>query len=235
MRQEQLAEDVTQGVFVLLAQKAHTLADGAFLAGWLHKATRYACANALRTENRRRKLETKAARMKNTLVEDTATLSEGDWKQLSPALDDALGRLARKDRDLLLMRYFESLETADLAVRMGISEEAARKRLSRAIDRLREVLERRGMSASNLTLAGLMGAAFRAAGAGAFDRDGGFGLAGRRVESGGGACNGDGVFNVRREGDIGGVNRGGGRGDGRWGRSDRSFDFGASCSPRGDG
>jgi len=151
VRNEQLAEDISQAVFILLAEKAHTFSEGDFLPAWLYKATRYASANALRTENRRRKLETEAARMN-----DTATFPPEDWSQLSPALDKAMSRLGTHDRQLLLLRFFENLDVPELSDRLGISETAARKRLSRAIERLRATLESQSITASRLSLAALM-------------------------------------------------------------------------------
>src|SRR5256714_1456632 len=112
VRDEHLAEDVSQAVFILLAQKAHTFDDAAYLPGWLHKVTRYACSNALRTANRRRKFENEAARMKSS-----QTFPEADWNQLSPELDRALGKLPRADREVLLLRYFETLDTPELSIR----------------------------------------------------------------------------------------------------------------------
>src|SRR6185295_8683269 len=101
-----LAEDVTQGVFVLLAEKARTIRDGEALAGWLLVTTRLVALNALRSEARRRRHENEAAAMKRAAA-DAYESDDPAWKSVGPVLDEAIGRLRREDRDALALRYFQ--------------------------------------------------------------------------------------------------------------------------------
>ena len=129
-----LAEDVTQGVFVALAQNAGQLTDRPVLAGWLHRTAQNLAANTVRSEVRRRAREQEAAAMNQLL----ATESDATWEIIAPHLDAALGELNEVDRDILLLRYFERKSARDMAQILGTSEDAAQKRVSRAMERFRE-------------------------------------------------------------------------------------------------
>src|SRR5438132_11426075 len=96
------AEDVTQGVFVALAQNAGQLTDHAVLSGWLHRTTQNLAANAVRSDVRRRAREQEAAAMNELLSAEPETV----WEHVAPHLDEALGELGEGDRDALLLRYF---------------------------------------------------------------------------------------------------------------------------------
>lgn len=136
----QRAQDVAQLVFTDLARKAGSLPSGVVLAGWLHRATRYAAAELLRTERRRQAREREAAAMHALSSEPTP-----DWNQIRPLLDAALDRLSRTHRDALVLRYFEERSLAEVGQVLGLDEDAARKRVSRALDKLRADLVRRGV------------------------------------------------------------------------------------------
>jgi RNA polymerase sigma factor (sigma-70 family) len=134
-----LAQDAAQLVFADLARKARSLPKGVVLAGWLHRATYYAAAQLLRTERRRQAREEEAVAM-NALTSEPAT----DWEQLRPLLDQALDRLGAADRDALVLRFFEQRSLAEVGHALGSNEDAARKRVTRALEKLRADLVRRG-------------------------------------------------------------------------------------------
>lgn len=155
MRDPGSAEDVAQAVFVLLSRKAASLSDGVVLGAWLFRATQYACLAAKRAAARRARHEREAAAMRNELESH-----ESPERDLQDALDGAIGNLSRSDREAVLLRYHEGHTTAEVGRRMGISEEAARKRLSRAVDRLREILGRRGVTVPSVALVAVLETAF---------------------------------------------------------------------------
>jgi RNA polymerase sigma factor (sigma-70 family) len=151
VRAGQFAEDVAQMVFVNLARKAGSLPKEVVLAGWLHRDTRFTALDLLRGERRRQLREQEALQM-STLGPDDAT---PDWEKLRPLLDEALDGLPRPDRDALLLRFFEQCSLKEIGAALGTGEDAARKRVARALDKLRLLLARRGVttSASALSLA----------------------------------------------------------------------------------
>jgi RNA polymerase sigma factor (sigma-70 family) len=144
-----LAEDVAQGTFVALAQQAGELADRPILSGWLHRTARNLACKSVRTEERRRAREQEAATMNELLV----TQPDVHWEIVAPHLDAALGDLSEPDRDALLLRYFERKSAEEMGRVLGISDEAAQKRVNRAVDRLRTVLAKRGAPAGAAGLA----------------------------------------------------------------------------------
>lgn len=144
-----LADDVTQAVFVALAQRASSLTDRPVLASWLHRTTQNLAAKAVRTEVRRRAREQEAATMQTPASE-----TEAVWNDIAPHLDAALGQLDDADRDALLLRYFERKSAREIGARLGLGEEAAQKRVSRALDRLRGVFVARGLAIPAATLGG---------------------------------------------------------------------------------
>jgi RNA polymerase sigma factor (sigma-70 family) len=136
-----LAEDVTQGVFMALAKGAGQLVNRPTLSGWLHRTAQNIAATTVRNTERRRAREQEAAAM-NPLPSAGPDIS---WDHIAPHLDDAIGELSEPDRDALLLRYFERKSARDMAAKLGISEEAAQKRVSRAVERLRELFAKRGV------------------------------------------------------------------------------------------
>lgn len=142
-----LAEDVTQAVFLDLAKKAASLPPDVVLAGWLHKHTCFLASRAVRSEVRRRQRESAAAEM-NQLNQDPADA----WRGVEPLVDELLGKLSEADRNAVLLRFFEKLDLRSVGSRLGISEDAAQKRVSRALERLRGLFHRRG-AAAGITVA----------------------------------------------------------------------------------
>ncbi len=136
-----LAEDATQGVFVLVVRKGIVEPT----VGWLLKATYFGCREVLRRERRRRHHERKAGQMRATEQSENAEAAE--WDRIEPVLDGALLRLRAGDREAIELRFLEDRSLKAVGEKLGISEEAARKRVERALERLREMLMGRGVSA----------------------------------------------------------------------------------------
>jgi RNA polymerase sigma factor (sigma-70 family) len=149
-----LAKDVTQSVFVLLAQKAGRLHSGIILGGWLFRTTRFVGNRALRAEKRRKRREETAASMipSTTIPEE----NEAVWKQLEPYLDQAVAALTEADRQAILLRFYEKKPLLEIGRHLGLSEEAAKKRVSRAVQKMRDFLVRRGVAVGGTLLAGLL-------------------------------------------------------------------------------
>jgi RNA polymerase sigma factor (sigma-70 family) len=141
------AEDVAQTVFVHLARKAHTLTNEATLGGWLHRDTCHVAATLMRGERRRQNREKQAVEM-NSLQDH----SEANLAQVSPILDEAINRLGEEDRTAILLRFFEQRDLRSVGEALGSSENAAQKRVSRALEELRVLLKHRGVSFSAAAL-----------------------------------------------------------------------------------
>ena len=147
-----LADDVTQSVFSDLARKAPALKNRAALAGWLHTSTRFAAAQAVRAERRRRTREEKA----HHLMHEESPTTEPDWNQLRPVIDEALDELNESERAVLLLRFFENQPFADIGAHFSLSADAARMRADRALEKLRALLAQRGI----VSTAAALGVAF---------------------------------------------------------------------------
>ena len=151
VRRPELAEDVAQVVFVLLSRKAARLPRDVVLSGWLYQATRYSSQRAMRTEMRRIKRERDVAQEGAQMEQ-----SEPSWNSMEPVLDDLLASLRERDRLVLVLRFFEGLSLAQIGERLGTTEDAAQKRVSRALERLRHLFERRSVPVSTAALATLL-------------------------------------------------------------------------------
>ena len=143
-----LAEDVTQAVFVAAARQAPELQECAILSGWLHRTTRNQASMTVRREVRRRARENDLAAMNHEPSEPVP-----EWNQLAPELDEALGQMTPSDRDAVLLRFFERKTAREIGERLGLTEEAAQKRVARGLEKLREILHRRGVTTTATGLA----------------------------------------------------------------------------------
>lgn len=135
VRDPHLAEDVTQGAFIALARQAPELVDRTTVVGWLHRTAQNIAAQTVRTIERRRAREQEAFAMS----EQISTSPDVWWEQIEPHLDAALGELMEADRDAVVLRYFHKKSAAEIATILGVSDEAAQKRVSRSVEKLREV------------------------------------------------------------------------------------------------
>jgi len=140
-----LAEDATQEVFLLLARKAPTLHHDTILSGWLFQTARFVARNAQKQELRRQLREEKAAQ---EMIDEQQLPGQATWEELAPLLHDAVSGLAPEERSLVLLRYFENLSLKEVGARLNVSENAAQKRLTRAVDKLRRHFTKCGLFVS---------------------------------------------------------------------------------------
>lgn len=147
-----LAQDAAQQVFTTLVREAPNLFSHPTLAGWLFTATRHAAGHIRRSEQRRQ-IREKEACMRSSL-EDPAP--EADWEQIRGQLDEVMDKLSEQDRTAIILRYFQNLAFAKIGYALNLEEDAARKRVERALERLRALLAKRGVTSTAAMLGALL-------------------------------------------------------------------------------
>ena len=148
LRNPHLAQEAAQSAFIALAGKAGRLPRQTVIAGWLHHAVHFAALHLQRSEARRKHWEEEAAAMSEPGEH------ESDFPEHAlPHVDGALDELGDVDRDAILLRFLQQKSFRDVAEALGTSEDAAKKRVGRALEKLRDLLARRGVTVSAVALA----------------------------------------------------------------------------------
>ena len=150
VREPQLAEDVTQAVFIILARKARAVSRHTAISGWLCRVAHFVSRDALRAERRRQHREQIATRMDNT--------PDTDWRHIAPLLDEVVAQLSEKDRNAIVLRFYEHKSFGEVGNVLGVDADAAQKRVSRALEKLRIFFARRGVSSTTAVIAGAISA-----------------------------------------------------------------------------
>jgi RNA polymerase sigma factor (sigma-70 family) len=152
VRSPQLAEEAAQSVFLSLARNAHSMKPNTILTAWLYRVARHAAIDLIRGESRRQLREQIAFELANMKSDSP------EWAHIEPLLDEALEALEETDRNAILLRYFENKSLREVGETLGTSEDAARKRVSRAVEQLRTVFSQRGVAVGATGLAAVLSA-----------------------------------------------------------------------------
>jgi RNA polymerase sigma factor (sigma-70 family) len=147
------AGEITQAVFVILARKSRHLGRRVILSGWLYQTARLTAVTFIRSEIRRARRE-QEAQMQTALNENESAL----WTQIAPLLDAAMAGLNETDRAAVVLRFFDGKSMAEIGAALGANETAAKKRVNRALEKLRKYFSKRGVTSTAETLAGTISA-----------------------------------------------------------------------------
>lgn len=142
------AEEITQAVFIVLARKAGSLGPKTVLSGWLCRTARFVASNQRTVERRRQAREQEAFMQSQGAHSDHET-----WSRVAPLLDSALARLPDSDQDAIALRYFQGRSFHEVGEALGASEETAKKRVQRALEKLHRIFQRHGITLSAVTIA----------------------------------------------------------------------------------
>ncbi|HTV39136.1 MAG TPA: TIGR03435 family protein [Candidatus Sulfotelmatobacter sp.] len=143
------AEEITQAVFVTLAKKARVLSRSVILSGWLYQTARLTSLTFLRSEIRRERRE-QEAHMQSTMNQS----ADETWTQISPFLDSAMASLNETDRSAVVLRFFDRKSLRDVGAILGATEDSARMRVNRALEKLRGFFAARGVHSTTTLIAG---------------------------------------------------------------------------------
>jgi RNA polymerase sigma factor (sigma-70 family) len=151
VRSRELAEEIAQSVFIDLARDAKNLRETSVIPAWLYEVTRRKSVDVIRRESRRQARERAAINEDTTMDQENA-----EWREMEPLLDEAMEQLERKDKTAILLRFFENRGLREVGAALGISEDAAQKRVTRAIERLGAALSARGLPVTGTALAAVL-------------------------------------------------------------------------------
>lgn len=149
-----LADEIVQAVFIILARKAGSLGSNTILPAWLYRTTCFASADALKMQRRRQQRE-QVAYMQS---EPEANGPDPAWEHVSPILDKALMKLNETDRQAIVLHFFEKKNFTEIGSCLGLNQDTARKRTSRALEKLKRYLAKCGIASSTAALAGTISA-----------------------------------------------------------------------------
>ncbi len=147
------AEEIAQAVFVILAKKSRHLGKRVILSGWLYQTARLTAVTFIRGGIRRARREQEAY-MQTVLNENESDA----WRQIAPLLDAAMAGLNETDRHAVVLRFFDGKSIREVGAALGSNEDAAKKRLSRALEKLRTFFAKRGVSSTTAIIAGAISA-----------------------------------------------------------------------------
>jgi len=159
LKDRHLAEDAAQAVFLTLARRAKTISPRVRLSGWLFKTTRFAVADARKRETRHQRRQELAMQRATEKAGENLTAAEAQlWDVVAPNMDDALAYLCEKDRQAVMLHFFEGLSFSEMGPILQLTKEGAKKRVSRAIDKLRGLFSRKGATIAAPALIALLAA-----------------------------------------------------------------------------
>src|SRR4051812_27653124 len=150
-----MAEDITQAVFTELALGAATLLAHPALSGWLYTCVRRMAANVRRSEESRQRREQELFSMNELL---NAHPSDNLWQQVRPVLDDVMHELNEEDRSAVVLRFFEGRSLKEVGLALGVTENAARMRVERSLEKLHTLLAQRGVTSTSSALVAVLAA-----------------------------------------------------------------------------
>ena len=148
VQKSHLAEEVVQATFIILAQKARRLDGRTILSGWLCRTAHFVARNTLKAEFRRHYREQEAHMQ--SLINESAPEA---WRQLAPLLDEAVAQLNEADRSAVVLRFYERKPLNEVGDILGVDPDAAQKRVSRALDKLRKIFARHGVNSTTAAIA----------------------------------------------------------------------------------
>lgn len=144
VRSQQLAEEITQSAFLDLSRNISRLQPDTIVSAWLYQVTHRTAVDVIRQETRREAREQIAFKM--SALDSSPDPAQPDWKQIEPVLDDEMAELQETDRIAILLRFFKGKSFSEVGRAIGASDDAAQKRVSRALEKLRAGLQRRGVT-----------------------------------------------------------------------------------------